>query len=327
MRSRRNSLLIAISLFIALSGCASGSAPDILRLDPTLIMTPTATSDLPPREINEILYKIDKRNRTIEDDPEWIKKSYENLMVRRLTNISSKEYEAYRQYLDNGAAYIIIHPAFFTFFHYSKKKNRGNNQDDLYKLNIVEHLLRKEPKTSKFAVMQAQERRLRDFMEFKSTQNKLVILVVPQKYGEYSGYTYRNGPDEYMRFLNEITNFSHSVLFVESRSPNRGYLNDEDAMKLMELLLSIKADKVYVGGGYIGRCMEDFYNLISRNYGTEGLFVVPELSDISPRELNNRMSTKLLRPDGLIDDDYATSLLLDDTYKIQEMIPQIESLK
>lgn len=326
MRSRLTTLSIAIFLFIILSGCAS-TMPDIASLDYSLIMTPTATSNMTPEEINEILEKIDTRNRTVEDDPEWIKKSYKNLMVRQLSNISPGEYKNYQNYLDNGAAYILVHPAFFTFFHYSKKKSRDNDPEELYKLNIVEHLLRKKPASARFAVMQAQERRLRDFVEFKSTQNKLVILVVPQKYGEYSGYTYRKGADEYMRFLNEITNFSHSVIFVESRSPNRGWLNADDSIKLMELLLSINVDKIYVGGGYIGRCMEDFYSYISKTYGPDGIFVVPELSDISPRELNSRLSTRLLKQDGLIDNEYATTLLLEDTYKIQEMIPIIERLQ
>lgn len=318
-------IAFAIALLVIL-GCASSKSPQIARLDQSMIMTPSGASDIPPEEIDSIVKKIEERNRTVEDNPEWIKRSYENLLIRRLTNISSTEFPQYRKYLDNGAAYILVHPAFFTFFHYTKKKNRDNDPEELYKLNTIEFLLRLKPSTPQFAVLQAQERRMRDFMEFKSTQKKLLIVVIPDKYWEYSGYTYRNGLDEYKRFLNEATNFSGSVVFVESRSPNRGYLTDDDAVKLMEFLLSIKAEKIYVGGGYVGRCLEDFYSLLTREYGSKGIFVVPELSDISPRELNSSMSNRLLRPDGLIDHDFATRLMMEDKYKVQELIPQIENL-
>lgn len=319
--------IIAIAIVsLAVLGCASSNSPRIAHLDYSMIMTPSGASDIPPEEIDSILKKTEERNRTVEDNPEWIKRSYENLMIRRLSNISSKEFLQYRKYLDNGAAYILVHPAFFTFFHYTKKKERNNDSEELYKLNIIEFLLKLKPSTPQFAVLQAQERRMRDFMEFKSTQKKLLIVVIPDKYWEYSGYTYRNGLDEYKRFLNEATNFSSSVVFVESRSPNRGYLTDDDAVKLMEFLLTIKAEKIYVGGGYVGRCLEDFYSLLTREYGSKGIFVVPELSDISPRELNSSMSNRLLRPDGLIDHDFATRLMLEDKYKVQELIPQIENL-
>jgi hypothetical protein len=322
----RNTFMAAALLIVVGCAGASTSRPQIARLDASMIMTPAGTSNLSPEDIESVLNRIEERNRTVEDDQEWIKASYENLMVRRLINVSSSEYPNYRKYLDDGAAYIVVHPAFFTFFHYTKKKKRRNDTEDMYKLNIVEFLLRINPSTPQFAVLQAQERRMRDFLEFKSTQKKLVIIVIPKNYNSYSGYTYRNMQDEYRRFLNEASNFSSSVLFVESRSPNRGYLTDDDAVKLMEFLLSIKADKVFVGGGYVGRCLEDFYGLITQEYGTKGIFVVPELSDISPRELNSSMASSLLQSDGLIDHEYATDLMAEDIYKVQELIPQIENL-
>ena len=313
-------------VLLMLVGCASGKAPNIAQLDYSMIMTPVGTSDISPGEVNTLLEEIEERNRAVEDDPAWIDRSYNSLLVRRLTNISSDEFADYKKYLDNGAAYIIVHPAFFTFFHFTKKKTRDRDPEEYNKLNVVEFLLKRRPSTPQFAVLQAQERRLRDFIEFKSTQEKLVIVVIPKNYQQYSGYTYRKGKDEYMRFLNEITNFSRSVLFVESRDPNRGYLTDDNAVKLMEFLLSVNAEKVYVGGGYVGRCLEDFYTLLTEEYGSKGIFIVPEISDISPRELTEKLSKRLLKSDGLIDEDYAMRLMTEDLYKVQELIPQIESL-
>lgn len=318
--------LFVMTLSIVACSSTEKKGPKIAHLDQSMIMTPSGTSNISPEEIESLLKKIEERNLKVEDDPEWIKSAYHNLMVRRLINVSSSEYPKYRQYLDDGAVYIVVHPVFFTYFHYTKKKKRKDPNEESFKLNIVEFLLRLNPSTPQFAVLQAQERRMRDFLEFKSTQKKLVIVVIPKDYTTYSGYTYRNELDEYMRFLNEVSNFSSSVLFVESRSPNRGYLTDDDAVKLMEFLLSIKAEKIYVGGGYIGRCLEDFYNLITQEYGKEDIFVVPELSDISPRELSEKMAKGLLKSDSLIDHEFATELMLEDSYKVQELIPQIENL-
>lgn len=317
-------LFMTLALALLLPGCASRKPPKIAQLDYSMVMSPAGTSNLQPEEINGILEEVEKRNRDVEDDPEWIDKSYLNFMLRRLTNVSVSEFDNYRKYLDDGAVYIVVHPAFFTFFHYARKVRADDPEEE--KMNILEILLNRKPSTSEFAVLQAQERRMRDFIEFKSTQNKLVIMVIPQNYRKYSGYTYRKGKDEYLRFLNETTNFSRSVLFVESRSANRGYLTDDDAVKLMEFLLSVNAEKVYVGGGYIGRCLEDFYSLLTNEFGEKGIFVVPELADISPRELNPRLAMRLLKPDGLINYDYATELMVKDKYKVQELIPQIENL-
>ena len=129
-----------------------------------------------------------------------------------------------------------------------------------------------------------------------------------------------------MRYLNEITNFSESVLFIDSRSPNRGSISEADAMRLVEFLLSVNAKNVYVGGSYVGRCLEDFYALLTREYGSEGIYVVPELSDVSPREINSAIATELLKPDGSIDKIVAKRLMQNDVYQVQEVIPQLLNL-
>lgn len=280
-----------------------------------------------PAERGEILRKIEERNRRIEDDPKWIEKSYEGLMVRRLTNVSEKEYDTYKKFLDNGAVYIIVHPAFFPFFHDFRRLSRAKEGEGPYsKRNVIEKFLSLTPKDYVLSMLQAQERRTRDFIEFKSTQEKLVILVVPTNYYKYKGYVYRKYADEYMRYLNEISNLSKSVLFVESKSPNRGYVSEDNSIRLMEFLLSIKADEIYLGGGYIGRCLEDFYKYITEDYGSEGIYLIPELSDLSPNELTNAIARELLKPNGEINSIRLTQLLKQDVFKVQEVTPKILNL-
>jgi len=327
---REITLLCAIALLISLGACSSAEPKKPFNISPVdvdLVLPPAGTASMDPDTINEILAAIEERNSTIESDPKWIERSYAGLMVRRLTNVSESEFKLYRKYLDKDeSVYILVHPGFFSFFHYPRKV-RDNDPDKLHKENVVELLLQKKATAPEFALLQAQERRMRDFIEFKSTEEKLLIIIIPRNYQEYPGYTYRRGRDEYMRFLNEITNFSKSVLFIESRSPNRGYLRDDDAERLMEFLLSIKAKNIYIGGGYIGRCLEDFYALITEEYGKDGIYVVPELSDISPRELNESIASDILTSDGRINTAVATRLMKQDTYKVQESMPKILNLK
>ena len=324
---RRLTFIFAFAMaFALLGGCATEQKkPDMVFFQVDMVLPPLGTTGLSPAAVNEILREVEKRNKEVEDEPAWIEQSYEGLMVRRLTNVSEREFPKFKKYLDNDSIYILVHPGFFSFFHYPRKLRRSDS-DDVSEFNVVELLLKRRAKTAEFALLQAQERRTRDFVEFKSVQKKLLIIVVPQNYKEYSGYTYRKSRDEYMRYLNEITNFSESVLFVESRSPNRGYLSDDDAIRLVEFILSVDAKNVYVGGSYVGRCLEDFYTLLTREYGSEGIYVVPELSDLSPREINGEIATELLRPDGSIDKRVALRQMQEDIYSVQETIPRMLNL-
>lgn len=320
-------LLCAVAILAAMYGCVpTYSVKNHEVADSTAISAPVGSRDMDPTERNMILSEIQERNKTVEEDPDWIRRAYSGLMVRKLNNIRSSEYRKYRQYLDDGAVYIIVHPAFFPFFHYPGKLPYGEGDGFVPKYNVVERLLKMDPPNEEFALLQQQERRMRDFLEFTSTRKKLVIVVVPRNYERYKGYKYRKDNDEYTRYLNEVTNFSESVIFAESRSPNRGYLTDEDGIRLMEFLLSVDAKTIYIGGGYIGRCLEDFYTLLTEEFGPEDIYVVPELSDVSPRELNIKLAKELLTANGDINEAIATKFLLHDVYHIQEVKPRIKHL-
>lgn len=318
-------IFYAILIIFIFAGCAhEGKSLQYPSFKVDMVLPPVGTNGLSPAEVDKYLQEVERRNSGVEDSVEWISRAYEGLLVRRLTNVSEREYHKFEKFLDNGAAYIIVHPGFFTFFHYPRRLRRDGG--DYSEYNVLDLLLKRRPKDAKFALLQAQERRMRDFIEFKSTQKKLLIIITPKNYKNYSGYTYRKSSDEYMRYLNEITNLSDSVLFVESRDPNRGYISDDDALRLVEFLLSIKAKKIYVGGSYVGRCLEDFYTLLTREYGSQDIYIVPELSDISPRELSGALASELLKPDGSIDEAVALKNIRDDVYDIQESIPSMINL-
>jgi hypothetical protein len=328
--TREKTLLCAIILSFLLLGCkTTNSSVNFSKITPPAppeIKAPAGALAVNPGENADILSRIEERNRTIEDDQEWLKKSYDGLMVRRLSNISEKEYEDYIKYLDNGIAYIIVHPAYFPFFHRFKRLSKTPEDGPYPTENVVEKFLSLKPKNARFSVLQAQERRMRDFIEYKATQEKLVILVIPRNYYKFKGYIYKKGMDEYMRYLNEISNFSKSVLFVQSRSPNKGYVTEEDSIRLMEFLLTIDAKALYVGGGYVGRCLENFYANMTEDFGQEDIYLVPELADISPAELPNSLAKRILKKDGTLDTEMLTRLLEKDAYKVQEVLPKVRNL-
>lgn len=324
-------LWCAISLvfpLFSLSGCASTRKTvdiNIKRLPSQLIVEPTGIAPAETNDIDAILSEINVRNRTVEDSQDWIEDSYGTLRIRPLESVHKEDYEKYARYLDDGSVYIIVHPAFFPFFHTSKKFTRHAHRP-YTKRNVVEKLLDRRTSSYRLAVLQAQERRLRDFLEFKSTQNKLIVFVLPKDYVRNKGYTYRKELDEYARYLNEVTNGSASMLYIESRSANRGYLKKKDMVLLMRFLISIDPDKILIGGSYVGRCLESFYTHFTDKFGEDGIFIIPEVSAISPRDLNKRFSKNLLEPDGSLNVAVATDYLKRDVYDVQRSEPNVMNL-
>lgn len=315
----KKTLLCVITLSFIL-GCTT--TPIIQQQNITQVKHPYKASE--KAEVSNILSKIEERNRTLEDSPEWIEKSYEELPIRKLSSISEKGYEYFKRYLDNGAVYIIVHPAYYPFFQYHKLPSDPQKED--YKNNVVERFLSVKHQSLKLAVLQAQERRMRDFLEYKSTEEKLIILILAKNYSNAKGYTYKGELNEYMRYLNEVTNSSRSVIYVDSRSSSRGYPSEEDAIRLVEFLLSIKPEKVLIGGAYIGRCLEDFYTDFIEIYGEKSVYMVPELSDVSPSDLNDKLSSSLLMLDGSINTEVATRNLSLAVYSAQDVRPNILNL-
>ncbi len=301
-------------LLVLLWGCAS--VPRV-AVAPEQVVAPLGLTDAPPG----VLGQVQERNRTLEDDPRWIEQAYKGLRIKNLKTINYREYPFYKRYVAPEGVYILVHPAFFSFFH--AQRLRGGPQEER---NVVERLLALPPRDAEMALLQAQERRTRDFLEIASTQRKLVILILPRRYKRYKGYVYRKGPDEYTRYLNEVTNESPSVLYLESRSATRGYLRDAELAALVEFLAAVDAPKVLIGGGYIGRCLEDFYAGLTEDYGEEGIYIVPELSDVSPTELNARLAAKLLTKEGLLNPQALTIALRKDVYNVQDVRPQVYNL-
>jgi hypothetical protein len=316
-------LISVISLILLFSGCASMEKLNIDAQPPDEI-NPRADifTSGDPKENDALLKEIIKRNKTIEDEQGWIEASYKGLKIKNIQGIPEKDFKNYGKYLDNGAIYIIVHPAFFPFFHTDDRLTE-ELIGPFSEKNVIEKFLELKSKKPEITVLQAQERRMRDFLELKSSEKKLIILILPKDYNKYSGYAYKNGPDEYTRYLNEATNESESVLYIHSRSATRGYLKEEDLYLLMGFLLNVDASKILIGGGYIGRCLEGFYVDLTEEFGEKDAYIVPELSDVSPKDIRPSLARRLLMPDGKINVKVATEYLKNDVYDVQNKRPNI----
>lgn len=333
----RTSPVKIFSLLIALliAGCSSTEKIPVI---------PAAQDS--PEEIlraKEIWQKIEERSRTVENNPEWIKNSYTGINIRSLSTLPITQYADYKKFLDDGKVYIINHPAYYTFFHHpkingeNKSLTKGIMDIFLEKSNASwvnglwdsssEKSNTKRYKKEFTDIMREFERIENNFIEFKSAEQKLIILIIPGNYKKYSNYSYKNGHDEYARYINAVTNMSESVLYLESKKPNRGQLIDEDLTTLAEFLQKAGATSVLLGGEYIGRCEEEFYKQLSGAIGGAiPIEIVPELSPVSPEDMNRRMED-LLDSNNKLDVRAATYNLLNDKYEKLETTPKFRNLK
>lgn len=54
---------------------------------------------------------------------------------------------------------------------------------------------------------------------------------------------------------------------------------------LESFLKEIGAKKILIGGGYLGKCVDNFYESIRKKFGYEDISLVPELLTISPHDM------------------------------------------
>jgi len=270
----------------------------------------------------DILEKVEERNRTIEDNPLWISRSYQRFFIKSLSEIKEEDFPTYRRYLDNGSLYIIVHPGYYTFFTSSTPLAPQNT---ISLENELDRLLERPSLSPKTTLIKSQEKALRDFLELASTAKKLVILILPGKYWKSPAYKFNGYQDEYKRYINEITNESESVIYLYSKKTNRGYLRKRDMRRLLRFLGSVNPQSILIGGGYLGRCVEDFYKRLEAYY-SDKLYIVPELVVISSSDIGFFQASKMLRPDGRVDIEVLTRNIRENNIESQSIQPRLKNL-
>ncbi len=306
MKSARTYVLLAALL---LSSCA----PEPLSRKPL----PPVSDNLLDREtiirkeqtIRTVLEAAEKRNREIEKTPEWITFAYQGVGIMKLNDLAAAQYAAYRKYAENGTVYIFVHPSYYLFFH-AKKPVITRNQDHPPG-SIVDAFLAESYNDAVMRLEQQQQQNEKRFIEYLTTSERLVILVLPREYARSTNYAYGEGPDEYARYLNEIANGSPSILYIESETSSSGKLLSSDLIPLLSFLEAADAKSILIGGGYVGRCQKEFYHYIT-SFALSGTYaIVPEISTFSPEDVSEMMASRFL-------DDSANSLQLHADFVLQK---------
>lgn len=226
-------------------------------------------------DFEQVVSSVQLRNNTIERHPAWITLATRMFMIKHLNDIARSDYVNYRQYLDRGTLYIIVHPAYYVFFHSRDGYESAGSPLDAF---LSEHFFTKEMR-----FLQEQERALRDFLEITSARKRLVLLILPDG---NEGHAHKSRVDEYTRYINSVTNGAESVIYLFSEKPNRGSLPRETEARLHDFIEALAPERILIGGGYVGRCVDEFCSEFSARSGNRWKTTVAgEISAFSPEDL------------------------------------------
>jgi len=178
-----------------------------------------------------------------------------------IARLSVSAAEAVPLSLRGKAVTIMVHPAYSLFFRDERRSTYSAAKYDLLKFQL--------------------DSEARFIAEIAKSDN-LLILVLPGDYEKDSV-----APSSYTFYLNSSTRSSPRVFYLSSESSRSGSLSMDAMVTLYGFLQKVKAEKVIIGGGYIGRCQQEFYSQITTYVHNIPVFIVPEISSISPDDINN----------------------------------------
>lgn len=188
----------------------------------------------------------------------------EPIRIARLTARSSADVPPSRRPSDIS---IVVHPAYSVFF------------DDV---------LKKDYSGSKYDLLKKQLENEARFMRSQAAYGNIVILVLPADSVSASMQS------AYASYLNGITLNARTVFYVFSETASSGSLPMEHMVSLYQFIQEVKAKKVLIAGGYIGRCQKEFFNQLARYFSSETAYLVPEVSTISPEDVSDREAEQIL---------------------------------
>lgn len=239
------------------------------------------------RRIKGVFQEIKERNGSQKKSSEWLREAHSGLKIRDLRSIPKENYKGFGQSLYNGNIYVIVHPGYYAFFHAKHNLPPGEEIGGYPARNLVERIAADSElgKSLNIRVMKEQERLIRNFLEFMSMEKKLVILVLPRNHREHLLNGYAAGHDEYARFINDLTNMSPSILYIESETHDNGFLTKPDLELLKEFIDETGAKKIMLGGGYLGKCLDNFYESVRLKYKYDDVSFVADITSVSPTDM------------------------------------------
>lgn len=174
--------------------------------------------------------------------------------------------------------YVIVHPAYAVFF------------QSLGKENFAE---------AKYRLLKKQFETERNFIAKQAAAGATIILVLP---GKASDGAFPASYPSYRDYLNKTAGAGNSVFFIYSDTSSSGAIPQNEMMSLYYFIRGLKPTRVMVAGGYIGRCQREFYNELTNYIEKSQVFIVPQLSTISPDDVTEKEAELILQ--GLEQKDY-----------------------
>lgn len=172
--------------------------------------------------------------------------------------------------------FIIVHPGYAFFFNGEKRERyRGE----------------------KFRLLELQFGNEARFIAEQAGRKSVVILIVPGNYRTDSV-----APLAYTSYLNGAASAGQTVFYIPSETSSNGTIAPDDMVTLYRFIQDAKADKVLVGGGYIGRCQREFYNQLTTYYERAQTYLVREISTISPDDVSEKEASFIVS--GILQQDY-----------------------
>lgn len=218
-----------------------------------------------------------------------------SINVKNLRNLPEGFAEKLEKTLNTETVYFIVHPSYYVFFHEKPFQIIPDDSNNVVETFIGATTL---PPNSIVHLLREYQQNERDFIASAEDDKRIVILVLPGRYLNSKDYIYKNGAtDEYARYLNDTTRNAKTVFYIESKSTSTGKLNQDELDILLNFLQKIGARRIYIGGGYIGRCQEQFYDTLVKVSSDSTVAIVPEISAISPSDITDSTAKMLLTPD------------------------------
>jgi hypothetical protein len=194
-----------------------------------------------------------------------------------IARLSASSADAVPLSLRGKAVTIMVHPAYSLFFRDERRSTYSEAKYDLLKIQL--------------------DNEARFIREIAKSDN-LLILVLPGSYQKDS-----LAPLSYTFYLNTLTRSSPLVTYIYSETSSSGSLSTDTMVTLYGFLKKVKADKVLIGGGFIGRCQQEFSDQITAYGDRMPVYIVPELSSISPDDVDDDEARTIVN--GLLKRNYA----------------------
>lgn len=161
---------------------------------------------------------------------------------------------------------IMVHPGYSFFFTLgSKVRYRGA------KYRLLEHQFEAEAR----------------FLAAQAARGRIVILIVPGKYETDS-----SAPRAYASYLNSAA--GPAVFHLRSGTSSNGAISTSDVVTLFQFLQAVRANRVLIGGGYIGRCQREFHTQLTSYFDAGKTFLIREASAISPQDISHEEAGLIL---------------------------------